>query len=167
MTLLLAAPSLTTRSRGTSPLLWLLFPPIDSIVDCCTGRPELQPPLALGRLLLLTAEPERRAAGGLLLTAEPERRAAAAAAAAATGPVSDNCDDDDDDGGEELLILFDVDKKHTGLGYNILLNSFPVVRRFHRTSTSTHPPFAALSLGSAALASSVAADADPRPTRPG
>jgi hypothetical protein len=153
MTLLLAAPSLTTRSRGTSPLLWLLFPPIDSIVDCCTGRPELQPPLALGRLLLLTAE--------------PERRAAAAAAAAATGPVSDNCDDDDDDGGEELLILFDVDKKHTGLGYNILLNSFPVVRRFHRTSTTTHPPFAALSLGSAALASSVAADADPRPTRPG
>ena len=153
MTLLLAAPSPTTRSRGTSPLLWLLFPPIDSIVDCCTGRPELQPPLALGRLLLLTAE--------------PERRAAAAAAAAATGPVSDNCDDDDDDGGEELLILFDVDKKHTGLGYNILLNSFPVVRRFHRTSTSTHPPFAALSLGSAALASSVAADADPRPTRPG
>ena len=152
MTLLLAAPSLTTRSRGTSPLLWLLFPPIDSIVDCCTGRTELQPPLALGRLLLLTAEPERRAA---------------AAAAAATGPVSDNCDDDDDDGGEELLILFDVDKKHTGLGYNILLNSFPVVRRFHRTSTTTHPPFAALSLGSAALASSVAADADPRPTRPG
>jgi hypothetical protein len=133
MTLLLAAPSLTTRSRGTSPLLWLLFPPINSIVDCCTGRPELQPPLALGRLLLLTAEPERRAA---------------AAAAAANGPVSDDCDDDDDDedddddddGGEELLILFDVDKKHTGLGYNILLNSFPVVRRFHRTSTSTHSP---------------------------
>jgi hypothetical protein len=133
MTLLLAAPSLTTRSRGTSPLLWLLFPTIDLIVDCCTRWPELQPPLALGRLLLLTAEPERRAA---------------AAAAAANGPVSDDCDDDDDDedddddddGGEELLILFDVDKKHTGLGYNILLNSFPVVRRFHRTSTSTHSP---------------------------
>ena len=133
MTLLLAAPSLTTRSRGTSPLLWLLFPTIDLIVDCCTRWPELQPPLALGRLLLLTAEPERRAA---------------AAAAAANGPVSDDCDDDDDDedddddddGGEELLILFDVDKKHTGLGYNILLISFPVVRRFHRTSTSTHSP---------------------------
>jgi hypothetical protein len=100
MTLLLAAPSLTTRSRGTSPLLWLLFPPINSIVDCCTGRPELQPPLALGRLLLLTAEPERRVA---------------AAAAAATGPVSDNCgdddddeDDDDDDGGTTITTLTNI-----------------------------------------------------------